>query len=381
MKFIIDLNELILSISTVEKFVPSKSPISILSGIKFFASNNCMYISATDFDMGIEYKIKADSEILKISEDGAFVLGAKILSEIVRKIPKGMVEFTRQDNKVNISSGEFNMVLPCFDADDFPEISKKDSFYSIKLEQQLFKDMIKKTIFARSDDTTSRPQLTGLLIDIKDNILNIVALDGFRIAWRYEELKAAETDELKDIKTIIPGNTLMEITRIFSDEEDEYFDFYIGNNRVEFATDKILISSRVLDGNFIDYKKAIDVETKTSVQISTEALHSAVDRANILAREGNRNNLIKFRISEDIIQVEAQTELGSISDKVSCKLEGEDLVIAFNARFFIEALRTISAPSIKLDFSGDMGPCIIRPSEIENHINFILPVKLRGDDF
>lgn len=137
MKFLIDRNELILSISTVEKFVPSKSPLSILSGIKFFACDNSLYLSATDLDMGIEYKIENVPEKLTVTEEGSIVIGSKILSEIVRRIPEGMVEFTRQENQVYILSGEFKMVLPCFSADDFPEISKKEPFKTFKLKQSL----------------------------------------------------------------------------------------------------------------------------------------------------------------------------------------------------------------------------------------------------
>lgn len=379
MKFLIDRNELILSISTVEKFVPSKSTVSILSGIKFFACNNSLYLSATDLDMGIEYKIENTPEKLSVIEEGNIVIGSKILSEIVRRIPQGMVEFTRKENQVHISSGEFNMVLPCFNADDFPEISKMELFKTIRLKQRMFKDMIKQTVFARADDTTSRPQLTGILIDYKENVFNMVALDGFRIAWRYEELEEEESSDTGDFKIIVPGNTLLEITRIFSDDDETYFKLYAGKNRVEFVTENILISSRVLDGNFIDYKKVMEVEPKTTISISTEDLHSAVDRANILAREGNKNNLVKFNIEDNFIEVQTETELGSISDKVLCNIEGEELVIAFNARFFIDALRTISSPQIKMNFSGDMGPCIITPLETDNHKNFILPVKLRGD--
>jgi DNA polymerase-3 subunit beta len=329
--------------------------------------------------MGIEYKIENTPEKLSVIEEGNIVIGSKILSEIVRRIPQGMVEFTRKENQVHISSGEFNMVLPCFNADDFPEISKMELFKTIRLKQRMFKDMIKQTVFARADDTTSRPQLTGILIDYKENVFNMVALDGFRIAWRYEELEEEESSDTGDFKIIVPGNTLLEITRIFSDDDETYFKLYAGKNRVEFVTENILISSRVLDGNFIDYKKVMEVEPKTTISISTEDLHSAVDRANILAREGNKNNLVKFNIEDNFIEVQTETELGSISDKVLCNIEGEELVIAFNARFFIDALRTISSPQIKMNFSGDMGPCIITPLETDNHKNFILPVKLRGD--
>lgn len=376
MKFFIEHEEIVSAVSTVEKFVPSKSTIPILSGIKFFACEDSLYLSATDLDMGIEYKIPSDSEKLQIESEGAIVIGSKILSEMVRRIPLGMVEFNCQDKQVDISSGDFKMVLPCFDAQDFPDITGNEMVEALELSQGLFKEMIKQTIFARADDTTSRPQLTGLLLDYKDNILNVVALDGFRIAWRYEEINS----ETSDFKTIVPGDTLMEISRIFSDDQKPTFKIYSGKNRVEFVTEKTVISSRILGGNFIDYVKVMEVDPKTVVDIQTDALHSAVERAHILAREG-KNNLITFHIAQNNMQVEVESELGNIYDNITCSVEGEELLIAFNARFFIDVLRTISVPQIRLNFCKDTGPCIIQPQGAKNHKNFILPVKLRSDNY
>ncbi|NLU11148.1 MAG: DNA polymerase III subunit beta [Tepidanaerobacter acetatoxydans] len=380
MKFTINRNELASSISTVEKFVPSKTPISILTGIKFSAYDDFLCLSATNLDMGIEYEIKNESDKLSILESGSIVVGSKILSEIIRRISENMVEFNSSENKVYISSGQFNMVLPCFDAMDFPEISKNNSLNRIRLKQSMFKDMIKKTIYARADDTTSRPQLTGALIDYKDNILNMVALDGFRIAWCYEELSETETSDISEFKTIIPGDTLLEISRIFEDDEEAYFELYASKNSVEFLTEKFLITSRVLDGDFIDYKTVMQIKPKTTAIVSTDELRLAVERASVLAREGNTNNLVKFNIVENSIEVQVETELGRITDKVLCSTEGEEILIAFNAGFFIDALKTIFSPEIKLHFSDETGPCIITALETDNHKNFILPVRLRGDN-
>ncbi len=379
MKFLINKYELIQGISTVEKFVPVKSTVSILSGIRFLAEDNVLQLSATDLDLGIEYKIESTQENLEIIETGDIVIGSKILSDIVRRIPNGMVEFVYREDRIHISSGEFNMVLSCFNADDFPEISKKELLKTISLEQKLFKHIIKQTIFARAEDDSSRPQLTGILLEYKDGILNIVALDGFRIAWRYERVNPVKSIDADYFKIIVPGDTLLEIFRIFSDDDEAVFELYSGHNRVEFVTDKILISSRILDGKFIDYEKVMQVEPKTTVIISTEELHQAIERANVLAREAKRSNLIKLTLADNIIEIQAETEIGSISDKVPCEMEGEELVIAFNAMFLIDALRVITAPKVELNFSSDAGPCIITPLEIDNYKNFILPVKLRGE--
>jgi len=239
--------------------------------------------------------------------------------------------------------------------------------------------MIRQTIFARAEETSSRPQLTGILIDYKDNVLNMVALDGYRVAWRYEEQDPEATSFSGNFKVIVPANTMMEISRIFVDDEDAEFKLFADRNRVEFKTDNILISSAILEGDFIDYARVMNVEAATTVEVDTTELQWAIERANIIAREGNKNNLIIFDIREDFIEVKADTELGSIKDRVQCSTEGEKLIIAFNAKFFIDALRTIDSPKIKLSFSGSTGPCIITPLETENHKNLILPVRL-GDD-
>jgi len=379
MKFLIDKTQLIAGISAVERFVPSKSTVSILSGIRFQVDGDDLHLAATNLEMGIDYKIQGKSETLDILEEGSMVIGSKILSEIVRKMPEGTVEFKSEEKTVYISSGEFNMKLPCFDADDFPEISKTDGSETIVLKQKPFKDMIRQTIFARAEETSSRPQLTGILIDYKDNVLNMVALDGYRVAWRYEEQDPEATSFSGNFKVIVPANTMMEISRIFVDDEDAEFKLFADRNRVEFKTDNILISSAILEGDFIDYARVMNVEAATTVEVDTTELQWAIERANIIAREGNKNNLIIFDIREDFIEVKADTELGSIKDRVQCSTEGEKLIIAFNAKFFIDALRTIDSPKIKLSFSGSTGPCIITPLETENHKNLILPVRL-GDD-
>ncbi len=380
MKIVISRNELASGISAVEKFVPSKTPISILTGIKFSAYDDFLCLSATNLDMGIEYKIKNESDKLSILEGGSIVIGSKILSEIIRRISENTVEFDSRENKAYISSGQFNMVLPCFDAMDFPEISRNNSSDGIRLRQGMFKDMIKRTIYARADDTTSRPQLTGALIDYKDNILNMVALDGFRIAWCCEQLNETEASDINEFKTIVPGDTLLEILRIFKDDEQAYFELYASKNSVEFLTEKFLITSRVLDGDFIDYNTVMQIKPKTTAIVTTDELRLAVERASVLAREGNTNNLVKFYIAENSIEVQAETELGRINDKVLCNTEGEEMLIAFNAGFFIDALKTIFSPEIKLHFSDETGPCIITALETDNHKNFILPVRLRGDN-
>jgi len=379
MKFSIEQQELLNAVSTVEKFVPSKTLVSILTGIKFVIYDDMISLAATDLDMGILYKIEKKDENISIDESGSIVIGAKILSEIIRKIPPGRIDIMGSEEKLDLTAGKFQMVLPCFSAMDFPEITTESTLPVLTFGQKEFKNMIRQVIYARADETTSRPQLTGVLVEVKDNVLNMVALDGFRIAWRKQDL--GDKFDGENFEVIIPGKTLMEISRIFSDDEEENFELYIANNKVEFRTANTIISSRILEGNFLDYEKVIKPQGNTIVEIKTDDLYKAIDRANILARATNKNNLFKMKITDNQIEVIAESEMGKTSDKLSCKTQGEDLYIAFNASFFIDALRPIEYPLISLDFSNDTGPCIISPSGVDNHINFILPVKLRSEDF
>lgn len=378
MKFSINKQELLKAISTAYKFVPNKTPVSLITGIKFVLTKDMLNILATDLDMGISFKIIDKGDNITIDKEGSAVIDGKILSEIVRKMPSSDVEFLQDKDKIKIESGKFEMMLPCFPSHDFPDITTGAASPVTTMSQSIFKKMVNQVIFARADETASRPYLTGALLDFKENTLNIVALDGFRIAWRKEDLSADTNTE--DFRVIVPGKALMEISRIFSDDDDEKFELYQGKNKVEFRTENVMISSRTLQGTFIDYEKIVDIDPLTCVEIETDLLLRAIDRANILAREVNKNNLFKMSITDGKLKVMAEAEIGKTSDVLPCKMSGEDLLIAFNARFFIDALRTIEYPTITLNFSGDTGPCIIKPVGVENHVNFILPVKLRSDE-
>jgi DNA polymerase-3 subunit beta len=327
--------------------------------------------------MGIRYTVENRMAGLHIEEGGSVVVPAKLLSEMALKLPQGNVEFRQQDHRVHIIAGDFNMVLPCLDADDFPKILSPNLPKVMEYSQRDFKDMIKKTLFARAEESTSRPQLTGVLLESKDGILNAVALDGYRISWRWENVG----DGGENFYIIVPGSTLMEVIRVFSDGDDK-FKLNYGKNRVEFATDNYVISSRVLEGSFIDYEKVVASTPNTFVKIKTADMLTAVERANLIAREGNRNSLFHMNISQVYLEVEADSELGSIKDRHQCQITGDSLQISFNARFFIEALRALEATEVSMSFSGDTGPCIMKPVGQDNYLNYILPVKTRrGDNY
>nr|PZN04446.1 MAG: DNA polymerase III subunit beta [Bacillota bacterium] len=367
MEFVVDKDGLTSGISLSERFTAGKTTMPILSGVKFSAYGSTLELSATDLEMGIECRVPA-----QIMEEGDAVISTKALSEILRKLPKGQVHFKCEKNRVNVESGDFHLIIPALESDDFPEVVPRETSPLIKLPKEVLKNMIRQTIFARAEDSIARPVLTGELLELKGGRFHVVALDGFRIAWRWEELEGS------DFSVVVPGKALLELSRALSDGEDS-LEIHVGGNRVIFATENITISSRLLEGKFIDYEQVVEIEPRVTVVANTDLLLSSIERAFVVAREGSKNNLIKFDIESNCIKISTESDVGSVYEKVECSTSGEDLIVAFNARFFIEALRSVEKPEVEMKFAGEVGPCVIRPVGVENHVNFILPVRLRSD--
>ncbi|MCG0275091.1 MAG: DNA polymerase III subunit beta [Thermosediminibacteraceae bacterium] len=370
MEFLIEKDELLEGITTAEKFIAGKTTMPILSGIKFSSYGNTLELSATDLEMGIEYRLPA-----QIMEEGEAVISTKVFSDITRKLPKGPVMFKSKEGYVTVETGDFHLKMPVLESSDFPEVIPRETNPILRFPVDIFKNMIKQTIFARAEESIARPVLTGELLELRGGKFHVVALDGFRIAWRWEEVEGP------DFSVIVPGRALLELTRAFSDDEEEYFEIHTGGNRVVFRTEKMTMASRILEGNFIDYEQVVNVDPKVTVVVNTDALLSSIERAFIVAREGSKNNLVKFKIGNNCMEISTESEIGSVYEKVECDTAGEDLFVAFNAKFFIEALKSIEKPEVELKFSGEVGPCVIRPLDVENHINFILPVRLRSEDY
>lgn len=368
MEFVIDKDELLSGISLAERFIAGKTTMPILAGVKFSAYGSTLELSATDLEIGIECRLPA-----QIMEEGNIVISTKALSEILRKLPKGQVLFKDEGGRVYVESGDFHLTMPALESDDFPEAVPQQTSPLIKLPKELFKNMVKQTIFARAEDSIARPVLTGELLELKEGKFHVVALDGFRIAWRWEKLEGS------DFSVVVPGKALLELTRAISDGED-FLEIHTGGNRVVFRTENTTISSRLLEGKFIDYEQVVEIEPKVTAVVNTDLLLSSIERAFVVAKEGSKNNLIKFDIGSNCIKISTESDIGSVYEKVDCDTVGEELLVAFNARFFIEALRSVEKPEVEMKFAGEVGPCVIRPLGVENHVNFILPVRLRSDD-
>ncbi|ABW17572.1 DNA polymerase III subunit beta [Alkaliphilus oremlandii] len=365
MKFFCNQKALMHSISIVQKAVSSKSTLPIIKGIYLEAYEDHLRLVGTDMEIGIDHVMEAN-----IIEEGSIVVDARLFSEIIRRLPDYEVEVSLQENNqllIKCAATEFNILS--YNASEFPELPEIEEDQIHEISQDLFKNMIRQTVFATAQDET-RPILTGVLMEIEDDILSMVALDGYRVALRKGKLNAHLNN-----RVVIPGKTLNEVNRIMTGEEDENIKISLTNNHALFTVGNTKLISRLLEGEFMNYNQIIPKEFKSRVKVNTRSLLDSIERASLLGKEG-RNNLVKFSITDYKMVINSNSELGNVHEEILIELEGDDLQIAFNSKYFIDALKVIDDESVYLEFTTNLSPGIIKPITNDNTIYLVLPVRL-----
>jgi len=232
------------------------------------------------------------------------------------------------------------------------------------------KDMIRQAVFSVAADE-SKPILTGALIEVEDDDINLVALDGYRLALRREKLHRKHNSN----RFVVPGRTLSETAKILSDE-DSMISIYTGSNQALIDLGYTRIATRLLEGDFIKYRQILPQEHTTAATVSTLELLEGIERASLLAREGN--NLIKISVQENKFVITSNSEIGTAYEEIEVKMEGKQLDIAFNAKYFVDVLRNLDDEQIMLNFNTNISPCVVRPVEGERFLYLILPVRVFG---
>lgn len=366
MNIICSRKKLLEGFSIVQKAVSTRTTLPILEGILIQAEDNQIRLIATDLEIGIERFIEGE-----IIEEGSVVLSSKIIVELIRKLPDASVEIKSNDEfktEINCASSEFQ--IQGQNGIDFPELPEINDEHSIEIPQDLFRNMIRQTIFSVASDET-RPVLTGTLLEIDDQQVRLVALDGYRLALRRG--KADNSDNYK-LKEVIPGRTLNEISKILTGE-DELIQISKLGNHILFQYDNTRITSRLLEGEFINYNQILPEEYKTRIKVLTSDLVDSCERAELLARQG-KNNLIKMEVLQDKLIITSNAEIGQVHEELPIETEGQDIKIAFNSKYLLDALKIIEDNEIYLEFTTSVSPCVIKPLENEYFVYLILPVRL-----
>lgn len=364
MKFTIQTQELNAGISTVVKAMGSRTTISILEGIYTEASGDSLLLRCTDLSLQIETVVPA-----AIEEEGACVMPGRLFSELVRRLPGEETEVYTQKDTVYINSGRARTNVQSENASEFHSMPPVKEEYSVVLSQGTLKSMIRQCIFASAQDD-SKPILTGVLLEMRPDALCMVALDGYRLALRRENLLsgAAEKD------AVVPARSLLEIGRMLEEREDSVKVIFSGTH-VMMDMGHTKVTTRLLDGEFIRYKQILPDSHTTRVQVNRQELLDSIERVSLMAREGKKNH-IKFSFAADVLTLSANSEIGSSEEELSVNIIGSDLDIAFNAKYFSDVLKVLEDNELYLDMNNNISPCVVRPIQGERYYYLVLPVRL-----
>lgn len=358
-----DLSE---SVNIVLKAVPSKTTMPILECILIDATAGEIRLTANDMELGIETVVEGT-----IEERGKVALEAKIFSDIVRKLPNSIVTIETDDKDLTVITCEkAKFDIPGRNAEDFaalPLIEKNDY---ISLSQFSLKEVIRQTIFSIAPNENNK-LMTGELFEVRGGILKVVSLDGHRIAIRNLELK----NSCPDKKVVVPGKTLSEISKILSGEMDDEVMIYFDYNYLLFEFGRTTVLSRLIDGEYFRIDQMLSSDYDTKVVLNRQAFISSIDRATLLVRESDKMPVI-LDIRDDVMDLQINTVLGSMDEKTAITKTGKDIVIGFNPKFLLDALRVIDDEEVTLYFINAKAPCFIKDDD-GNYIYLILPVNIR----
>lgn len=365
MKLVCDGLDLSDSVLKVIKGTSNKTTNPILEGIKLSAENDELVLSATDLELAIIKTIKAE-----VFLDGETVVPGRFFSEFIKKLTNEKIELNLDTtNKMNIKYTDSVSNVQCLNASEFPNIKNLVDADHFEIKARDFKTLINKTIFSVAQDD-ARPILKGTLLEVEDGKLKAVALDGYRLALAQKPLISSTSN----IKVIVPARSLSEISKLLDDDVDT-IKVFVQQNYLMVEVNNTKIISRLFDGDFINYKQIIPNDFSTTVTVNKEQLENALDRASLLSRI-DKNNLVKFDVGEKVMLLSSKSDIGDIKENITISLDGKDLSIAFNARYFSEALRVINDEFIKLNFQTTVAPCIIENVENSDYLYLILPVRM-----
>jgi len=364
MIFTCEKQKLLEGISIVQKAITGKSTMQILEGIYIKTNQTTLTLIGSDMDVSIQTSVDAT-----ILDEGSIVIDAKIFGEIIRKLPNSTIKIETIENqliKITCEKSVFDVVY--MNTSEFPELPEVNENLKISVNQNILKNMIKGTSFAIAQDET-RPILQGILFEVKNKNLNLVALDGYRLAIKSEFL---DTDI--DMEVVIPGKTLNEVSKILEDIDD-IVDITFTNNHILFNLEKTKIISRLLEGKFINYNSLLPQEHKLLVNVNRQELQNAIERASLMAKDGN-TNLIRLDLQQDNLIITSNSQLGKVREEISIKLQGEEIQIAFNSRYLLDVLKNVEDNEVVMKMSSGISPCVIEEKNNENAKYLVLPVRL-----
>lgn len=367
MKFTCERSLLSDAVLNVSKAVSAKSTLPILEGILLKAKENSLYLCGYNLEMAITTEIEAT-----VLEQGELVLNARLFSDMVRKMPSDTILLETDDRLMTLIKGdntEFNILG--ISSSEYPDIPTADGESVARIDGETFKSMIEQTLFSVAI-TEQKPVHTGVLFEIDNQNLRLVAVDGFRLALRQEKI-----GDFPEKTFIVPGKTLSEISKLIKDNE-QFLEITLSNKNITFDCNGYQIISRLLEGDFLDYKNVIQISSTSEVIVEKREFFDSVERASLIINDRIKSPIV-LDIADNAIKVSSTTSIGRVNDEINCEISGDDVRIGFNNKYLLDALRAAQDEKIKVLLNGSLSPMRITPLEGDDYLFLILPVRLKDE--
>ena len=367
MKFTCDRAVLSEAVSISAHAVLPRSSNPVLEGLLLSLSGDLLQLTGYDTETGIRCSISAVGEV-----EGQIVLPCSTFGDILRRLPDGEVEIEVQGERVRITCGAAEFNILAFPADSYPDVVFPTSGFHVTVTQKMLRSLINQTVFAVSQ-SDSKPVHTGCLFHIGGGAIEVVGVDGFRLALRKEPLEGAEEEAI----FVVPGKTLQEISRIVGDS-DVAVTLYVSGRSVVFETENVSVVTRTLEGEFLNYQQAIPKEALMNARVDVRLLQDCLDRASLLISEKQRSP-VRIRFAPGLAHISCSTPLGRVNDSMPIVLQGDEVEMGFNNRFLQDALKHCGESELVLEMSSSVSPMVLRPVESEAFTFLVLPVRLKSE--
>ncbi len=369
MKFECSTQELMIGLVNATRALGTRPAMQILEGVLLKTGENEIFITCTDGSLSIRARVKAT-----ISQEGDVVLPGKLLTEIVRKLPEGVVSIQMNDKMVvTLKCCQSRSTITGMPASDFPEMRNLQDTHALQLPQKRLREMISKVVFAIAVQE-SRQALTGCLMEVTKDELRLVGLDGFRLALQRMHNDFQLPSGKEQLTAIVHGHVMSEMSRIMTDEEVTV-SFHMDNTHLMAVMGDTTLVATLLAGEYINYRQILPAAWLTRVTVKTKELQDAIERASLMAREG-KNNLIRMNASNDRLKITSMSELGDVLEELDIHLEGEEIDIAFNARYISDVIKNVDDECCTLSMNTNVSPCVICPVEGDEYLYLVLPVRV-----
>lgn len=369
MKFECSAQELLAGLVNATRALSPRPAIQILEGVLISAQEDEVELMCSDGSLSIKSRVKAS-----VSDPGQVVLPGRLLTEIVRKLPEGTVHFSMNDRMVvTIRCCQSRSTITGMSPAEFPQMKDLINTHALHFPQKRLRDMISKVTFAIALQE-SRQALTGCLMEVTGDELRLVGLDGFRLALQRMHDRFVLPDGVDKVTAIIPGRVMNEIAHIMEDD-DGMATFHLDSTHLMAVMGDTTLVTSLLAGEYINYRQILPTSWLTRVTVKRRELQDAIERASLMAKEG-KNNLIRMKATQDNLKITSMSELGDVLEDLDAHLEGEDIEIAFNARYISDVIKNVDEDCCTLCMNTNVSPCVISPLEGDSYLYLVLPVRV-----